>query len=265
MALLSPGLLQAVVAIGEIDAQESMSQTATGFLYASDRKRLWLVTCKHAVEPEAMVRLNRSIGDGTMPFCISQGKDFPWTMHPKADVAVIPAPWMFLEEKGVQWKTFAKRELQIPGELDDGITGNALNRADAIEAGLSEGCEVFVLGFPVGWRDGARDYPLVRHGMLSQVRGWLDGNHDTILVDGSGFPGNSGGPVVTKPEGGVAIEGTKHIDRNLIVGMVAERRFSPIGETVETADLIEVVPMDLIDETIEMAVKRMAFLKEVTI
>ena len=200
MALIPPKYLQAVVALGLRAAPEEAEETAqamrelgTGFLYAylssegqaDSGFRLWLVTCKHVIEQaikatngdEILVRLNRSEHRGMQTFKISlrQGEGPDWTAHPTADVAVIATSWQDLETKGVQWETFAAGR-------------NTLRREKAAEVGLSEGDETFVLGFPIGWRPGRQDYPIVRHGMLAQVQGWLRSEHDTYLVDGSGFP-----------------------------------------------------------------------------
>ena len=265
-----------------------MCETATGFLYAypsterqaHDGFRLWLVTCKHVISPvgeeypeEIMVRLNKSGNQGMQTYSISlrQGEGPDWTLHPEADVAVIPTSWPDLESKGVQWETFAAGR-------------NAMNRKKAVEVGLNEGDEVFVLGFPVGWKPSRQDYPIVRHGMLAQIQGWLRGEHCTFLVDGSGFPGNSGGPVVTKPQFGT-FEGTRHVSEARLVGMVSKTRLStrpvvqpvdlqipsllawlvrmvrkkiPSPYTTETADQIECVPIDLIDETVVLAMQREA-------
>ena len=244
-----------------------MRPTATGFLYgypaSKDQDagyRLWLVTCKHVVQIEgyglieAMVRMNKSEG-GMQRFKIREDDGPQWTFHPEGDVAVIPTSWPDLEDKGVAWEIFAKDR-------------NALRRNQVAALGFTEGDEVFVLGFPTGWRAGEKDYPIVRHGMLAQIQGWLNQDHNTFLVDGAGFPGNSGGPVVTKPPckanqpqswligmvsarpPGFAPASVYAIDRSknkmiLIDNLVAE----------EAVDLIKVIPMDTIDETIEIAMQ----------
>ena len=234
-----------------------MIQVATGFLYAyptsegqaDDGFKLWLVTCKHVIQTtteknlnEIMVRLNKSGNRGKQTFRLShrQGEGSGWTLHQEADVAVIPISWSVLDSREVQWETF-------------GAGRNAMRREEAVKFGLSEGDEVFVLGFPIGWRSGRQDYPIVRHGMLAQIQGWLRKEHDTFLVDGSGFPGNSGGPIITKPQFG-AIEGTKNVLGSWLLGMVSERKIS-LSPVVETADLIESVSMDLIDETVRRAMQ----------
>lgn len=156
-----------------------------------------------------------------------------WYLHPTRDIAVKQASWQDLEEKSVQWETFAAGR-------------NAVTRRDAADQGLSEGETVYILGFPIGWREGTQDYPIVRHGILAQTRGWVKGDHETFLVDGSGFPGNSGGPViVTTPQ------------VNSLIGMVTKRKLSPVLEGIlnETADLIEVIPMEAINETIQFAMQ----------
>ena len=67
-----------------------------------------------------------------------------------------------------------------------------------------------------------------------------------------------------KPQS-VAVTGTQRVSGAWLVGMVGERRFSKIDtnpysevhiELQETADLIEVVPMDSIDETVSLAMQR---------
>ena len=271
MALLPPRYLNAVVLIAPqsaLEEMEAMGQSmydydcASGFLYAYPKLgttgktnadfRLWLVTCKHVIEStkedRIMVRLNKSVEEEIQPFQIylEKGKGPDWIEHPTADVAVIPTSPKDLESKKLQWEIFAARR-------------NTLTREKAAEVGLSEGDEVFMLGFPTGWQPGRQDYPIVRHGVLAQIQGWLKKDHDTFLLDGSGFSGNSGGPVVTKPQI-FAVPGASVVDSSSLIGMVSERRWSWVpengGMTVkETADLVVVTPMDAIDETIELAMK----------
>lgn len=278
MALLPPRYLHSVAAIGIESSREQLARTgelmeprATAFLYAFPRSghvsdqasgfRLWLVTCAHEIDDLAkhcshdmLVRMNKSVSADMQTFRISLLDDGSpdWTRHPDLDVAAIPTSWQDLEAKGVRWETFAAGR-------------NALTRGGALALGLSEGDEVYMAGFPEGWRTGKQDYPIVRHGVLAQVQGWLKGEHETFLVDGSGFPGNSGGPVVTKPHS-VPISGTQAVPDSWLIGMVSERRFSPISSEYsdryepdafeETADLVEVVPMDAVDQVVQLAMER---------
>lgn len=276
MTLLDPKLRQAVVAIGRqsvnpTSSGDTMTTFATGFLYTtSDSKdkipnyynRVWLVTCKHVVDiardkefGNILVRFNREYIGGryVYPISLQNCENSKWFMHPKRDIAIIQFPWQFFEHEKLNWRTFASHY-------------NTLTRSDAIEVGISEGDEVFILGFPSGWREGRQDYPIVRQGVLAQIQGWLNCEHSTFLVDGSGFPGNSGGPIITKPQNHFVL-GTQSIDKNYLIGIVSARpRVNPIKATgissknehfdiaiPENPDLIKIIPVEAIDETVELA------------
>ncbi len=244
-----------------------MRKAASGFFYAfprsgkrgneSDGFWPWLVTCKHVVQdigrdyrPDRMIlRINQKNSLDTHMFAlpIRETEDLPnWNFHPTMDVAVIPIDWDSLNERGVQWRVFASGR-------------NAISKNMAIMFRLREGDAVFILGFPVGWKPGRRDYPIVRHGVLAQVRGWFNGDHETFLVDGSGFVGNSGGPVIAGIQDDDISE-SERTSRSGIIGMVSELKLSSIYSKEvnlnESADLIEVVPVDAIDETIELAMEQ---------
>ena len=115
-----------------------------------------------------------------------------------------------------------------------------------------------MLGFPTGRRAGSQDYPITRQGVLAQIQGWFRADHDSFLLDGSGFPGNSGGPVVTKPQI-LSVNGSSPVTSSLLIGMVSERKLSSVvgngaAMVQETADLVVVTPMDAINEAIEVRV-----------
>ena len=195
MAQLSLDKLQAVVglaaSIGHPSDGSLRFQTAgTGFIYArredDEGYSGWLVTCKHVVEgirqhsDSVYVRANKASSSGIEPF----RANLKWTFHPSADVAVHVTHHSVLEKHNVQYMALA----------------HGYTRANAMAASLLEGDSVFLIGFPSGWKEGRHDYPVVRYGVLAQIRGWYNQEHETFLVDGSGFGGNSGGPVITKPE-----------------------------------------------------------------
>ena len=103
--------------------------------------------------------------------------------------------------------------------------------------------ELLVLGFPVGFYEGVKNWPTVRHGLVAQIQPYLTGTARTFLIDGSVFGGNSGGPVVT--------DTTTQRPTNSLIGMVSGCRLDPSNG--QNADLGVVVPLDTINETIEMA------------
>ena len=214
-----------------------------------------MVTCKHVMdglldqnESELIIRLNRLNHQGMQTFRadLSRNRKSGYFEHPTADVVVMLASWKKLNIRGIQWETFTAGQ-------------NVFTRQDAYEAGLSEGDGVFILGFPIGWVAGKQDYPIVRHGVLAQIQGWLNREHDTFLLDGSIFPGNSGGPVVTKPQT-EAVVGTQTIPKSWLIGMTSAYKINPGIAERENADLGIVIPMETINETIQIAMRTLSIL-----
>jgi hypothetical protein len=82
-----------------------------------------------------------------------------------------------------------------------------------------------------------------------------------FLIDCVIFPGNSGGPVVLKPEG-MAITGTKTATQSYVIGIVAgyvpytdvavsQQTGKPRITFEENSGLASVVPMDAVNELVQ--------------
>ena len=276
MAQIPAQFLKSVVTLGwknpshgSQPGRRVMSQNATGFLYAYPVRykedsspaspyeaRIYLVTCKHVIEnrpqsSQLLIRFNSLDGGGMSTYGLDIHREGmgAWTVHPTADIAVVGLDVDKMRAGGVEWNYMARVDHALPHER-------------MLNGDFSEGDEVFILGFPAGWREGSQDYPIVRHGMVAQIKGLANGDHDTFLVDGSAFGGNSGGPVLTKPQAG-SIEGTSRIEQVRLVGMVAAStnitRTSDSGPQVqENADLIIVEPINQVNETVELALDAMS-------
>ena len=65
---------------------------------------------------------------------------------------------------------------------------------------LAEGDGAFIIAFPLGLVGKQQNYPIVRFGVVSRIQDWLRGDKTTFLIDVPAFPGNSGSPVIVKPE-----------------------------------------------------------------
>ena len=275
MALIPPAFLNTVVALGSPSEDGAMQYTATGFLYGYPTGRtdetgqptywLFLVTNRHVFEKASArdtkihARFNRPMGADSniypIPLKEADGSTI-WVLHPRtdADVAVLSLNSQQLEQDGIEFIFFA------------GDT-NVFTLAQARECEVSEGDGVFVLGFPLGEAGEERNYALVRQGIIARVQDWLKGNAQTFLIDASIFPGNSGGPVLLKPEL-TSIVGTKRNGRCGLIGMVSS--YLPYREVAvsqqtgrprmifeENSGLGVVVPHNVIEEAITTAVDKL--------
>ena len=63
------------------------------------------------------------------------------------------------------------------------------------------------------------NHVISRSGSIARIRDLLANRQSSFLIDANIFPGNSGGPVVTRPEIS-SIQGTTSINRAALVGVV---------------------------------------------
>ena len=255
MALLPPDYMKTVIAIGtKID--NSTRWIGTGFLYVArhendpNRGVVFLITNKHVVNPPSspapinlFVRMNREGSLGALELPLGQSG---WHFHPTADVAVVSINMQVVTANELSCKWF-----------DETLTPEK-----ASEIGVSEGDGVFVLGFPqgnIGTEN--RNFVIVRQGCIARVQDWLSKEGQNILIDAPVYPGNSGGPVVLKPES-TAMQNTKSNNRAYLIGMVesyipyqdiaiSPQTGRPRVVFEENTGLANVVPGDVILEIIE--------------
>ena len=263
MALFPPVFLDTVVALGVPLPEGKVQYIATGFLYGQATEktdengsvlyRLALVTNRHVCEKstDLQVRFNRPVGAGASVYEIPFKEDL-WTVHPEADVAVIIMDAEKLHADGIEFNFFT-------------YDLHTVSLEQARDFQISEGDGVFVLGFPLGLAGEERNYGIVKQGILARVQDWLREDSKEFLIDASIFPGNSGGPVLTKPEA-IAIQGTKFNNKCRLIGMVsmylAYQEIAVSEQTgrrrmifEENSGLGVVVPVDQIRETITLALK----------
>ncbi len=262
MALIPPFFLDCVVAIGFDKPDGTRSYAATGFLYGKfvssegDNKRyaVFLVTNKHVFR-DAQVTWLRFNPEGDEPArefdlrLVDDKNGKLWLEHPDPviDLAVIAINTTFLKEQGIRFSFF-------------GSDQHVIGRSQALEVGISEGDGVFVLGFPMGLVGEKRNSVIVRQGTIARIRDYLVGSANEFLVDTSIFPGNSGGPVVSRPEV-VAIQGTTAVGRACLLGVVASYvPYQDVAISIQTqrpriifeenSGLAAIVPVDFLNEII---------------
>lgn len=248
----------------------------TGFFYgylsqddpeAAKRKYYtFLVTAKHVVDDYRKgQRENPKLDDIRVRVnpknSVSVAQEFPlpsrpgpneatWFFHPNPsiDIAVLHVDFSFLQAKGIEPGAFRNDQ-------------DVARRAQMKDLEISPGDGVFVLGFPMNIAGRQRNYVIARQGCIARIGEMIDEASSSFLLDSFVFPGNSGGPVVLKPEF-VSIQGTKAVPQAYFIGVVTsyqtyqEAAISPQTKRTrvifeENSGLAEVLPPDYIEETIK--------------
>jgi len=131
---------------------------------------------------------------------------------------------------------------------------------------VTEGDGVFVLGFPMGLVGSHRNAVTVRSGTIATIRPLLAGTETDFVIDALVFPGNSGGPVVLKPEL-FAIDGTKANNKASLIGIVhsyvSYREVAVSAQTreprivfMENSGLARVHPVDYVNNVVDAILER---------
>lgn len=99
------------------------------------------------------------------------------------------------------------------------IDTNAMSTTELRENGAEEGSIVYMLGFPMKLVNVSSNRPLSRIGCIARMSESQIQEQHNILVDIQNFPGNSGSPIITRPEF-MHIEGTESLTKSVLVGIV---------------------------------------------
>jgi len=277
-ALLPPGFLNCVVALGTEQQVSENGQSphpqwqteGTGFFYGylvkndpDPKKRqyeIYLVTAKHVVQGHStqlgdlFVRVNPNASSSPgeqflIQFQSLAGTD-GWFFHPdqSIDLAAVRINAPMLRERGLLFDFFA----------NDQHVANT-EKLKSIQVVAGDG--VFVLGFPMNLAGAQRNYVIVRQGIIARISEMLDHASQYFLIDSFVFPGNSGSPVVLKPELSF-IEGTKGQPTAYLIGIVLSYiPYMDVAVSLQTqhprvifeenSGLAEVLPTNYIDEAIK--------------
>jgi len=270
-ALLPPVYMDYVVAIGGIrhapagqPPHDEWATSGTGFLYGycvhddpDPAKRVYavfLVTAKHVVNGHAgdiVVRINSNQansfpGQFTLASRDAAGHDLWFSpSDPGIDLALYPIPISQLKQMGFASGFFAS-------------DANAADSDRMKAIGVSAGDGVFVLGFPMNLGGEQKNYVIVRQGGVARISEMLDHASKTYLVDAFVFPGNSGSPVLLKPDV-AAIQGTRSSPTSYLIGVVLSYRpYRDVAVSRQTGEervmmeensgLAEVLPTEYIDQ-----------------
>lgn len=145
-----------------------------------------LVTCKHVIFDLFQKKFNENL---YVSYNLKNGLRGRRKLE---DIQKItPIGWVFHENEAVDLAVLP----YLIDEVNDDIIRMGRTMYEPMD-NLSEGDDVFFLGFPLGLDMGVNSLirPVVRQGMISLIQ--PDKN---FLIDANVFPGNSGSPVFLKP------------------------------------------------------------------
>ena len=267
MAIIPEDFLNAVVALGIVGSDNKEHWIGSGFIVrrkAQQNQNLptyYLITNKHVVKSvrKVLVRFNSEAGALVKDYLVhlyDENRKPLFSPHPdeRTDIIAIQIePTTLVNDKSI-WGAF---------DLDE----HALTLKQMQETGVEEGSLVYALGFPMDLMSPIKA-PICRLGCVSRVRDafLLCKDNREYLVDAQTFPGNSGGPIINRPER-LSIVGTPtNVSANLI-GILSA--YIPYRETLfsrqtgrdrmiqeENSGLTVVFPVDRIKEVVELEWKR---------
>ena len=205
MSIITNKILNSVVAIGNINSQNPNNKNwiGTGFLIgyrndiSNDNDEVYLVTNKHVVRNQQTLYIRFNMQD------ISKGvEDYPlqikdindgrylFSLHPNNDVDIVACSLnlQFLKDKKSLFNFFD-------------INKDVYFLNDMREKEILEGNLVYSLGFPMNLVTQNIQCPICRLGCISRISDIFSlRNPINFLVDAQTFPGNSGGPIICRPE-----------------------------------------------------------------
>lgn len=237
MAIIPRGYLDSVVSIGIRLETKKIAWIGTGFFLGKNtgnNNEVYphLVSNKHVFEGNetVVIRMKKKgteeLQEIDVPL-LNTDKTARYYIHDDEgiDIAVLPLVPQFIIEHGLDFPCF---------NIDD----NSMTTKELRSSGADEGTIIYMLGYPMGLVNVSSNVPICRMGCISRMSETQIIEQHNILVDIQNFPGNSGSPIITRPEN-VSIVGTTSLSRSVLVGIV--HSYIPYRERLINSQTKEVV------------------------
>lgn len=258
MALIPKIYIDAVVSIGLRQTNDSIAWIGTGFFVhrrINDKEVLpFLVSNKHIFEGKlcVVIRMRETQENKLVLIDVSLSD---CRVHTFADIAAVMLSGTTITQQHLKFSSFD-------------IDSNSFSSFELRDNGVDEGSLVYMLGYPMGLVNVNSELPICRMGCIARIsEEQIAESHDALL-DIQNFPGNSGSPIVSKPEF-IGIQGTKILDRCVLIGII--HAYLPYRESLinsQTKEIVEVRsensglalmhPVEYIREVIDMYYKKPA-------
>lgn len=216
VAIIPKFFFDAVVAVG-ITGETDVKWIGTGFLVgrkepSTDSYTIFLITNYHIIENKQtiVVRFNQKNTNSCKDYKIAliDAEKANYSRHPIADLIAIQISPSFLDANNSEFSWFA---------LDKhALTLKVMEDTDVIEGSI-----VYSLGFPINMIGDSRKTPVCRIGCISRITDLFDSSEPTeYLIDLQAIPGNSGAPVINRPES-ISIQGTSRNSSANLIGIIS--------------------------------------------
>lgn len=264
MSVIPNNFINAVVAIGveqQCNGHIEKFWIGTGFLVSMQEPNniqsstIYLITNKHVLNGRntVYIRFNSVSGSFVKDYEIrlidNLGRK-TYTEHPDAEVDIIAIqlnPQCLINDSSI-WNAIS-------------IETESLDVYAMKMQGIDEGWLVYALGFPMNLVSDFKA-PICRMGCISRLADALvqPEKAKCFLVDAQVFPGNSGGPIISKPDNTFTTTGVNYMQAKLLGVLSAYIPYRDIlisqqtGETkmvqTENSGLTIVYPVDRIKEVV---------------
>lgn len=264
MAIIPSIYKNAVVSIGCRNSNGSVNWIGTGFFVVREVDENsaipFLVSNKHVFNGtrSIVIRMKEQGIDNWKEtdadlFDAASNPIFSAHPTPEIDIAVLPLSGDYI----------ATNKLEFPA-FD--IDKNALTSVQLRDNGVEEGSTIYMLGFPMGLVPKLSSHPICRLGCIARISEDQIQEQKNILIDIQNFPGNSGSPIINRPEV-FSIEGTKSLNQSVLVGII--HSYIPYTErliSTQTNEIVEIRrensglayahPVEFIREVIDLIYKK---------
>lgn len=220
MAIIPPLYINAVVSIGlkNDTPNHNTIWIGTGFFVMRKTDNQgnafpYLVTNKHVLMGhETIVIMMQEIESGKIKEMkaelFDKDKNPLYRIHSNnsIDIAILPLNAQAIISNNLEFPAF---------DIDE----NAMSSKELIAKGVNEGSLLYMLGFPLGLVNKESKIPICRLGCVARISDEQIAESNNILVDIQNFPGNSGSPIISRPEF-VSVANTPSFNKSVLMGIV---------------------------------------------
>lgn len=262
MAVIPKEFIDAVLSIG-VKNEKAINWIGTGFLIVKELRentyQPMLISNKHVLlgKDSVVIRLRKkTTGElAVIDMPLQEDGKILFSIHPdsQVDIAAVLLNGSYLENNKLEVFAF-------------NIDTNALTSDEFLNNGGGEGSNVYMLGFPMGLVDIDSNMPICRGGCVARADRQEIKRTKNMLLDIQNFPGNSGSPIITKPEV-ISLGDTMPLNKAALIGII--HSYIPYRESLinnQTGEVVEIRsensgiakanPVEFINEVIEMELKR---------